>query len=295
MVVAVTGGTGFVGGHIVRMLLSRGHSVRMLARRRRDSRAQPIDRLEVVAGELRDAASLRRLTAGADAVIHLVGIIVPRGRNTFEAVHVEGTAAVVAAAREAGCARFVHMSALGARDQPGATPYHRTKRRGELVVQEGGIPTVVLRPAIINGSGNAPIHLLARLHRLLPMVPVFGDAQYAMQPVWVDDVALVFARAAETDTLSGTFELGGPDVMSYADFVRNIGRAIAHPRPLLHIPLTLARAASRLFDPLGYLAPITSAQLQMLVEGSATPHNAITRVFDVSPLGFEEGLRRFLP
>jgi len=293
VLIAVTGGTGFVGRHVVNALRQRGHRTRVLVRDPDRTPFQPSDAIEAVSGSLANPAALRDLTRSADAVIHLVGIIVERGPHTFESVHVDGTRAVLAAAAEAGCRRFIHMSALGARDEAGATPYHRTKRRGELLVLGSGLTAAVFRPSLVNGPGNVPIRTLARLHRLLPAVPIFGDGSYPTQPVWVDDLALAFALAAERDA-SGLFELGGPAVVTYLEFVRAIGRATGHPRPLLGVPLPLVRAAAAAFDLLGHLAPLTSDQLQMLVEGSVTPQNALEGVFGITPLGFEEGLRRFL-
>jgi len=210
-------------------------------------------------------------------------------------VHVAGTAAVHAAARAAGVRRFVHMSAVGARPEAKATPYHRTKWQAEELVRDSVLPYVILRPSLINGPENAPIRTLARLHYALPLIPVFGDGRFPTQPVWIDDVALAFALAAERVELTGTFELGGPEVLSYEQFVLAIGRAAGRSRPLVHVPLPVVRAAAAVFDRLGAAAPLTSDQLQMLVEGSATPENAIERVFAIEPLSFEEGLRRFLP
>jgi NADH dehydrogenase len=136
--------------------------------------------------------------------------------------------------------------------------------------------------------------MLVRLHRWSPLIPIFGDGHFPTQPVWIEDVALAFASALERADLVGTFELGGPAILTYEEFVRAIGRAAGHPRPLVHVPLTLVRCAARAFDPLGAAAPITSIQLRMLVEGSSTPSNAIETVFGIRPLPFEEGLRRFL-
>src|SRR3989442_13833178 len=123
MLVALTGGTGFVGRHVVATLVRRGHRVRALTRDPGRTRFLPQQGVEPLPGHLGDRAALERLARGADAIIHLVGIIVEQGPQTFAAVHVEGTRAVLAAARAAGGARFGHMSALGARDGAGATPY----------------------------------------------------------------------------------------------------------------------------------------------------------------------------
>jgi uncharacterized protein YbjT (DUF2867 family) len=294
MVIALTGATGFVGRHVAALLARRGHRVRALARHLVPARHACGPATELVLGDLAEPAALDALVRGADAVIHLVGIIVEAGRATFRAVHVTGTERLLAATRDAGVRRFVHMSAIGARNTPDATPYHRTKWEAEELVRRSGLSAAVFRPSIISGRGNIPIRLLARLHRWSPVVPVFGDARFPLQPVWIEDVALAFTRAAEDAAIVGAFELGGPAVLSYEQFVRAIGRAAGHPRPLLHLPLALARAAARAGDLLGRWAPLTSDQLQMLVEGSATPANALGPVFGIEPLPFEEGLKQYL-
>jgi uncharacterized protein YbjT (DUF2867 family) len=294
LLISVTGATGFVGRHMAATLASRGHRVRVLARDPARARFLSELNVEIVAGGLADRAALDRLARRADALIHLVGIIVEQGAQTFTAVHVGGTQAILAAAREAGVRRFVHMSAVGARDEPGATPYHRTKRQAEQLVRDSGLSHAIFRPSIINGPESAPIRLLAQLHRWSPVVPVFGDGRFPTQPVWIDDVALAFALAAERPDTVGVFELGGPQVLTYEEFLLTIGRATGHSRPLVHVPLRLVRATAAVFDVLGSAAPLTSDQVQMLVEGSATPANAIESVFGIEPVAFEEGLKRFL-
>jgi len=276
------------------VLTRRGHAVRALVRRPIHARTLVSLGVELVPGDLADVAALTTLTRGAHAVVHLVGIIVEKGPATFHAVHVDGTRRVVEAARQAGIERFVHMSAVGARDERGATPYHRTKWHAEQLVRASGLSHAVFRPSIISGPESAPIRTLARLHRWSPVVPVFGDGRFPTQPVWVEDVALAFALSVEQPSLSGVFELGGPQVLTYEEFLLAIGRAAGHPRPLVHMPLALARAAAGAFDLLGAAAPLTSDQLQMLVEGSATPDNAIESVFGIRPIPFEQGLNRYL-
>jgi uncharacterized protein YbjT (DUF2867 family) len=294
LLISVTGATGFVGRHVAATLVARGHRVQVLARDPARARVLSDLNVAVVPGGLADRAGLDRLVRGADALIHLVGIIVEQGTQTFTSVHVAGTQALLAAAREAGVRRFVHMSAVGARDEPGATPYHRTKRQAEQLVRDSGLAHAIFRPSIINGPESAPIRLLARLHRWSPVIPVFGDGRFPTQPVWIDDVALAFALAAERPDTVGVFELGGPQVLTYEELLLTIGRVMGRSRPLVHVPLGLVRAAVNVFDVLGSAAPLTSDQVQMLVEGSATPANAIESVFGIKPVAFEEGLRRFL-
>jgi NADH dehydrogenase len=186
------------------------------------------------------------------------------------------------------------MSAVGARADSAATRYHRTKWHAEVLVRTSGTSHAIFRPAIISGPESAPIRALARLHRWSPVVPLFGDGSYPTQPVWIEDVALAFALAVEDAALTGAFELGGPAVLTYQEFLLAIGRAAGHPRPLVQVPLAMARAVAGAFDLLGSAAPLTSDQLQMLVEGSATPANALEPVFGIRPLPFAEGLDRYL-
>ncbi|HUL03363.1 MAG TPA: NAD(P)H-binding protein [Gemmatimonadales bacterium] len=294
MVIAVTGATGFVGRHLVATLVQRGHRVRALVRApRRASLALPRE-VDLVIGSLDHPAALTALCQGAEAVAHLVAIITESPRATFTGVHVDGTRQLLDAARMAGVARIVYVSAVGARPDAAATRYHRTKWQAEELVRASRLSSAILRPSLINGPESVPIRTLARLQRSLPVVPVFGKGDFLMQPVWIGDVALACALALERRDIEGAHELGGPEVMTFENVVRAVGRAVGHDRPLLHIPLPLARLAARLADPLGPLAPITSDQLRMLVEGNTTPANAITSVFEIQPVGFEEGLRHFL-
>src|SRR2546427_367334 len=120
------------------------------------------------------------------------------------------------------------MSAVGARPEAATTLYHRTKWQAEDLVRHSALPYVILRPSLINGPENAPIRTLARLHHALPVIPVFGDGRFPTQPVWIEDVALAFTLAAERDDLTGTFELGGPEVLTYEQLVLAVGRSGRH-------------------------------------------------------------------
>ena len=280
MKVAITGVTGFVGSHLASHLSAAGVEVVGLSRR--------------TGIDVADPAAMAAAFEGCAAVAHCAGINREIGEQTYRRVHVEGTRNVLAAAVAAGVRRFVHMSAVGARDEPGATAYHHTKGQAEQLVRTAALSHVIFRPSIISGPESVPIRTIAQLHRRSPVIPVFGDGRFPTQPVWVEDVALAFALAAERSDVTGVLELGGPQVLTYEEFLLAIGRAAGHPRPLIHLPLQLVRAVARAFDLLGPAAPITSDQLQMLVEGSATPKNAAEPVFGIRPVPFEEGLRRFL-
>lgn len=291
MLIAVTGATGYVGSEIVRKLLRRDHEVRALVRA--PERAGPLeDRgVRLVAGSLSDSGALRTLAQGADAIVHLVGIIVEAGPQTFEAVHVAGTHGIIAAAREARVPLLLHMSALGARDEAGATRYHRTKWRGEEAVRGSGLAHAILRPSLIAGPGSAALKPIVDMVRLSPAVPVIGDGRYELQPVWVGDVAEAFALALERADLRGTFDLAGPERLTYHQMLDQLEAALGVRRRRFPVPVGVARFASVAGTALPNLSPITPDQLQMLLEGNWTDKNALESRFGVPPRKFAEVAR----
>ena len=292
MKIAITGATGFVGNAVLRRLLRRGHEVRALVRDpNQGGRLRDLGAVECVAGSLDDQDAVRALVAGTDAVINLVGIIVEKGPQTFQRVHVEGTERLVAAARAAGVPRFVHMSALGARPDAGATSYHRTKAAGEDAVRGAGLSHVILRPALIAGAGNVPLEMMVRLIRFAPAVPVVGDGRYLLQPVWIEDVAEAFAVAVERADLAGTFEIAGPEQLSWDRMLDELETALSVRRMRVHVPLPMVRLGALAGQFAPELAPITPEQLQMLLEGNFTSANAIATTFGITPRSFAEVAR----
>lgn len=292
MKIAITGATGFVGGAILRRLLRRGHDVRVLIRDpKKAGRLRGLGTVECIAGDLDNDDALHALVAGTDAVVHLVGIIVEKGPQTFRRVHVEGTERLIAAARAVGVPRIIHMSALGARPDAGATSYHRTKAAGEDAVRGAGLAHVILRPALIAGTGNVPLAMMVKVIRFAPAVPVVGDGRYLLQPVWIEDVAEAFAVAVERADIAGTFEIAGPEQLSWDRMLDALEAALSVRRMRLHVPLPMVRLGALAGQIAPDLAPITTEQLQMLLEGNVTSANAIATTFGITPRSFADVAR----
>jgi len=291
MLIAITGATGFVGRQVVEHLLRRDHEVRALVRD--PSRAGWLrDRgVTLVEGDLEDQTALRALVRGAGAVTHLVGIILEIGRQTFERVHVAGTRHVVEAAREAGVGRFVHMSALGARPDPGATAYHRTKAAAEAVVRESGLAHAILRPSLIAAPGNEVLERLVTMIRMSPIVPVIGNGLYQLQPVAGDDVGDAFVTACEGGVPDGTYAIAGPEALTYHQVLDALETALGVQRRRVAVPVTMVRFAASAGMVLPNLNPITPDQLQMLLEGNTTPANALPAAFGITPVPFADVAR----
>ena len=301
MKILVTGGTGFVGTHLVNALLRRGHSVAVLARRPEDARNRFNRPVERIHGDVLHPPSLAPAFAGRDAVIHLVGIIHEKDGLTFDRIHREGPENVVAAARAANVPRLLHMSAMGAsHDSP--SEYGRTKAAGERAVKESGLDWTVFRPSIIFGPGDGFVSLLAPIVKHNPLfIPVIGRGETRFQPVSVYDVARVFGDALERpETVGRTFEVGGPDVLTLNEIYREIATVLGkRKKPLIHLPLWWGKLLARFFEFLarrGWIPapPLTRDQLRSLSRDNVADLSETVAVFDGQWYEFRAGIREYL-
>ena len=292
--ILVTGGSGFVGGHVVHELRGRELPVRCLVRDPRKGSKLAAWGCELVEGDMTDAASLRRAAAGCEAVVHLVAI--RQGREEeFQRVMVDGTRAVLAAAKDAGIARFVHMSALGTSEQTkDLVPYYRAKWESEELVRASGIPHVIFRPSFIFAGDGGILPTFAKLARLTPVTPIIGSGRQRIQPIWADDVAAYFAEAVtRTDVTGRLFELGGPDAVSWNEFWARLKRVRRMRRPSIHIPVGLMRVNALVTERLPGNIPLTRDLLTMLEHGdNVVSNDEAVRAFGLPLLSLDEQLRR---
>ncbi len=217
--ICVLGGGGFVGSHLVPLLVARGHRVVVPTRRRdRVKHLLVLPSAEVVEADIHDPATLRSLFSGMDAVINLVGILHETRPGAFQHAHEELPRKVVTACTANDVPRLLHMSALGA-DAASKSRYQQSKAAGEALARQ--LPgTTVFRPSVIFGPGDSFLSMFADLLALAPVVPLAGAAA-RFQPVFVGDVAGAFAAALERgETRGQAYDLCGPKVYTLADLVR---------------------------------------------------------------------------
>ncbi len=297
----VTGGTGFVGTHVVNALLRRGHAVAVLAREPERAHNRYNKPVEIVAGNVLDRENLARAFAGREAIIHLVGIIAEKGEQTFDRMHRQAAENVLAAARAGGVRRLLHMSAMGsAEDSP--SKYGRTKAAGEKAVRDSGLDWTVFRPSIIFGPGDGFVTLLAGIIRVNPLfIPVIGPGTTRFMPVSVYDVARVFAESlGKPETVGKLFEVGGPETFTLNQIYREIAAAVGKAgKPLFHFPLWWGRFLAGRFEWLarkGWIEdpPLTRDQLKSLERDNTADTSQTVAVFGGEWRKFRPGIREYL-
>ncbi|MGF1447602.1 MAG: complex I NDUFA9 subunit family protein [Pikeienuella sp.] len=282
--VTVIGGSGFVGRYIAQAMAREGWRVRVACRRPHEAHfVRPygvVGQVEPVQCNIRDDASTARAIQGAQVVINCVGILFEAGKNTFDSVQADGAARAARLAAEAGVARFVQISAIGA-DAASPADYARTKAAGEAAVTAAFPSATILRPSIVFGAEDQFFNRFAGMARMSPVIPVVGG-RTRFQPVWVQDVAEAAVAAASGRAESGVYELGGPNVYTFHALIEMMLRAIRRKRAIIDIPFWAARIQGRVLQVLPN-PPITLDQVRML----AVDNVVSTEARGFSALGIE--------
>lgn len=291
-IVLVAGGTGFIGSHIVRKLLEKGHRVIVMTRTPNPG-ACPAG-AELRRGDILDPQSLREAIAGVDVVVSAVQfpnhpVENPRRGHTYMAVDGEGTERLVEAACQAGVRRFVYLSGAGTR--PGQTsPWFLAKLRAEKAVRDSGLPFTIFRPSWVYGPEDRSLNKFVTFARLLPVVPVIGNGQTRVQPVHVDDLAEAVAGSVELPgAVDQVYEIGGPQSLTMDEIIHTMLQVMGKRRPLLHQPVWLMKL---LAAPLTLLPapPLSPAAVDFVVMEEPVDNAAALRDLNLHPRPLLEGL-----
>jgi NADH dehydrogenase len=284
-VILLTGATGTVGSALLSRLTAAGRTVRCLVRDPRHLGVERV-RVQIVLGDLSQPASFRHALRGVETVVHLAATIRDQPQGSIEELNGVATLRLVRAAERAGSKRFVFFSAIGA-ELHSRPRFFRSKALAERAVASSDLETTVIAPSIVYSPGDPWLTLLERLSRL-PAMPVSGSGAALFQPIWAEDVADCVMALLSGPPGDGRqrYELSGPDTLSYEAIVTTVLRASGRRRPLVHVPLPLARSGLRLLERVvGPAVFATWDEAELLEVGMTTPQGtADAEALGVTPL-----------
>lgn len=269
--VTVFGGSGFLGGQVVRALLRDGYRVRIAVRNPTlayESQTQGrVGQIQRVACDVTDDAQVAAALDGATAAVNLVGILYQSPWQRFEPLHAQAPERIAKACARRGIERFVHVSAIGA-DPASASVYARTKGEGEIWARKALKSTTVIRPSVVFGKGDGLLNRFGSMATMSPALPMPGGGETRFQPVYVGDVAQAIARAVDDPSTAGkTFELGGPEEMTLRQILELVLNETHRDRALLPLPWPVASLMGMMLEPMSWVGlapPLTRDQVTLL-------------------------------
>jgi uncharacterized protein YbjT (DUF2867 family) len=304
MRVLLPGIAGFVGKGLLDELLGRGHEVIGIVRSESDlARLPRSGQLQVVYGDVSAPARLSEaLPSSFDACIYLPGLLreFPAKGITFQQVHVEGVRNLLKLAKDRGATRWLQMSALGV-GRGYSTKYYQTKLEAETLVKQSGLDWTIFRPSVMFSEEYDPrlnfVSELGKVVRMAPVIPIFGDGKYRMQPVALSVLAKAMVDSlSNAETNGKTYEVGGPDQLQYRQILQTIARAQGKKKPMISVPFGLMKGVASLLDRFPFF-PVTRDQLTMLEHENIVRDPKLEREFNATfnpkRITFAEGVQRY--
>lgn len=273
MKIAIAGGTGFVGRHLTRRLLEKGHEIVLLARGKNPGKNEfeGNDNVTFVGASIAEAPQMTRAVKGCEAIYNLVGINRETGGQTYSNVHTEGTRNLTSVARQARISRFIHVSFLTARSEV-ECPYHISKWQSEETVKNSGLSYTIFRPGVLYGEGD---QFLSHLKKSLKTTPVFGLVGMQSKPIaplHIDDFTRVLAAVLERpDTFGKTYAVVGPEVLTLSQIIDRVASGLNIEPHKVPLPVFVHRVAAMAMELFMSTPLITNAQVTMLSEDLSKP------------------------
>ena len=288
--IVVTGGSGYVGSHIVKRLAENGNPVRAMVRSvhstQNEGRLSGLD-VEIIEGDVTKPESLKPVFANARAVIHTVAIAIEKGDLNYEEINTLGTVHVLQAARDAGVRRFINLSQLGA---DSGLPYRflASKGRAQEYVAESDLEWTAFRPSVIWGPEDEFANTFAKLAAITPIIFPNVDKRARFEPVWVEDVVTCLVSSLDdAGTIRKEYEIGGPEVLTLEQIEKRTLEAVGSRRIMVPFPKRVLRSAVGLMEKTLTNPPVTQSLLELLQVDNVTTDNAIYQ--------FVENPRAFTP
>ena len=276
--VTVFGGTGFIGRYIIARLTKTGAVVRVVTRHKQSAyflrTNGVVGQVVPVSSTYQSAAEIERDVAGSSIVINCLGILHEGKNSTFTHVHTDVPKWIAEACVRRNVSRLIHLSAVGI--EKSQSYYAKSKLAGEQAVQSVYPSATILRPSVVFGAEDKFFNMFATMAKYAPVLPLIGGGKTRFQPVFVGDVAdAVLAALASSATQGKTYELGGPEVLSFKELMERMFKETKRPRPLMSVSWGLARIKASFMNILPN-PPITNDQITSLQTDSVVSAGAAT-------------------
>ncbi|MGE5140989.1 MAG: complex I NDUFA9 subunit family protein, partial [Rudaea sp.] len=290
MNVLVTGITGFVGSHLAPRLVSAGHNLTGLVRNIGPrGHLSPGVQVSFVRGDITRPDTLPAALQRIDAVFHLAAIPYDQQGSTMQSINAAGTRNLVNAMEQAGVKRLIHLSALAV-DSRSPYGYLRTKGAGEDAVRASALDWTIFRPSVLIGEEDEFANALARWLVVTPLFfPLVGDGKSRFQPLWIEDLVTMLLQAlADPSRIGKSYDLGGPEILSYEQMVRQILAVLHRSRLLIHMPVPVMRPVVRVMGTVLPRPPATTGLLELLAVDNSTASDSVERYFGFHPRRFSD-------
>jgi len=272
MKAAITGGTGFIGRHLARNLISGGHEVILIARGQYKRNTQPVEGASLLSLDTNDTENLTKAFERCDAVVHCAGTSVEDSKQTFHRLHVDGTRSAVTASEGAGVRKFILVSYLSVRPNVNSE-YHTTKWQGEEIVRASKLNFTILKAGLVYGQGDHLLNNLSNLFRKMPVFAAVGLREKTVRLVAVEDLVEVIRLSLEEDRFARqTIAVLGPEEFPFSEAARRIAKAMGKPSLIvLPLPVFFHRILAFFSERFMPKPLITKSQVQMLADGISQP------------------------
>lgn len=301
-IATVFGGTGFIGRQIVRELAKAGYVVKVATRVPEGAYfLKPyghVGQIVPFSCDYDEPASIAAAVDQAGIVVNCIGILYEKKRGAFEKAHVRIPEEIARACKKSKVRRFVHISALGA--DKGTSKYARTKLAGEKAVKKAFKDVTILRPSVVFGPEDSFFNMFAEMSRYMPVLPLIGGGKTKFQPVYVGDVADAMMAAAtlpvagEQNPCGRTYELGGPEIVTFAEIYERLFSYTGRRRCLVSLPFGLAKVQAGFMNLLPH-PPLTPDQVESLkTDNIVSPGAAGLDALGITPTSMEMILPDYL-
>ncbi len=295
MKLLVTGASGFVGSHVARGASARGDEVRCLVRAGSDRALLAGVPATIVVGDIGDAASLSAAVRDVEAIVHCAATTSETSPDyaASRRTNVDGTRNVLEACAVQSLRRFVLVSTQSANEQ-NTSAYGRTKLEAERIVAASGVPFTIVRPSTVYGPGARGLFAkMGRYVARLPVIPIIGNGRQTFRPIYVGDLVTAILTCLDADAAAGkTYDLGGPDGVTFERFIDGIGEALGRKPMKVRVPVPICVGLARMLAMVAKNPPLTVDNIVGLTQMRECDISEAQRDLGFAPIPFREGIDR---